>query len=93
MRMSQVTLKVNVLMDGKMFPRGSVMDRSRLPPHLLTEENVVDGVVHINAILPVDMVELKELDGEEDIYATTSSPMKELEIPPPQKRLVRKAMR
>ena len=37
--MTEVKLKVNLIMDGNFYPFGTVIERSRVPKHLRTREN------------------------------------------------------
>lgn len=82
--MHEVTLKVNVIVGGRHYPRGSVVDKDMLPSHLRTTKHIVNGMVHINRVMPIDMIVI----DEEEVDEEESSPMRELtmeEIQPPLK--------
>lgn len=75
--MEEVTLKVNVIVGGQHYPRGTVIDKALLPNHLRIRKYIEPGAVHINSIMPIDMIEMGEAEVEEE----GGSPMRELTIP------------
>lgn len=86
--MQEVTLKVNVIVGGRHYPRGSVVDKELLPSHLRTTKHIVNGIVHINRVMPIDMIVIDEDEVDEE----ESSPMRELtmeEVQPPLKHKLR----
>lgn len=88
--MQEVTLKVNVIVGGRHYPRGSVVDKELLPSHLRTTKHIVNGIVHINRVMPIDMIDIDE-EGDE-LVEEVSSPMRELtmeEVQPPLKHKLR----
>jgi hypothetical protein len=92
--MSEVTLVHNVIMpDGKFVPRGTVIDRDELPPHLRKPKYIEEGAVHINKVMPVDMIEVgDELDvhGEGEQHVMKELTLDELQPKVKPKKLVRK---
>jgi len=68
-----------ILEDGKHYNRGTVLPIEMLPLHLRTEEYIVEGVVSINQIMPIDVIEISD-DIEEASADIIASPMKELTI-------------
>jgi hypothetical protein len=81
--MDEVTLKVNMILGGQHYSRGSVVDRELLPSHLTTNKHIVNGAVHINRVMPIDMIAI-----EDDLDEQEVSPMRELtmeEVQPPLK--------
>lgn len=82
--MDEVTLKVNMIVEGQHYPRGSVVSKGLLPTHLCTKKHIVQGAVHINRVMPIDMIEIGEEEPDEEV----TSPMRELtmeEVQPPLK--------
>jgi hypothetical protein len=71
--MEEVTLKVNLIVRGQHYLRGSIIDKALLPLHLRTNKYVARGAVHVNKVMPVDIVEIGEEIEELDV-----SPMHEL---------------
>lgn len=85
--MEEVTLKVNMIVEGQHYSRGSVVDRDLLPSHLRSNRYIVNGVVSINRVMPIDMIEIEDEIDEVDV-----SPMRELtmeEVQPPLKHKLR----
>lgn len=82
-----------MIIGGQHYSRGSVVDRDVLPSHLRTSKNIVNGAVHINRVMPIDMVEIEEIgEGEEEEI----SPMRELsmeEVQPPLKHKLKSKLR
>jgi hypothetical protein len=73
--MEKVTLKVNMIVGGRHFPRGSVVSRELLPNRLRTGKYIVPGVVSINKVMPIDMIEVGD---DIEIVEEDESPMREL---------------
>jgi hypothetical protein len=72
------TLKVNMILEhGEYHARGSVLDRELIPPHLRTPEYVVDGVAKIDTTTPIDEIDIKDVELEDE----QESPMQELTLP------------
>jgi hypothetical protein len=79
--MEEVTLRVNVIVEGQHYPRGSVIDKALLPLHLRTNKYIARGAVHVNKVMPIDMIELgDEIEEQEE------SPMQELILPTRKRR-------
>jgi len=78
-----------ILEDGKHYDRGTVLDIDRLPDHLRKEEYIAQGAVSINTVMPVDIIELDDVQLEDELEQKPS-PMKELELPDLQPKLVKR---
>lgn len=76
-----------MIVEGQHYSRGSVVDRDLLPSHLRSNRYIVNGVVSINRVMPIDMIEIEDEIDEVDV-----SPMRELtmeEVQPPLKHKLR----
>lgn len=91
--MEEVTLKVNVIVEGQHYPRGSVVDKDLLPIHLRSNKYIVHGAVHINRVMPIDMVEVGELELDEETTSPMHEPTMEELAPPPVRHKLRSKLR
>lgn len=64
-----------MILEGQHFPRGSVVNKELLPNHLRIGKYIVPGVVSINKVMPIDMIEVGD---EIEISEEDESPMREL---------------
>lgn len=76
----ECTLKVNmILADGQHYPRGSIVAKEMIPLHLRGATYIENGVITINRLMPIDLIEIKDTnEGDEEEEA--ASPMRELTL-------------
>jgi hypothetical protein len=49
--MASVRLKVNMIIDGEHYVRGSLLEDSLIPPHLRTEANIEHDIAHREGVM------------------------------------------